>query len=394
MGSSGTDTHNTAAPPARDESGHAAAEMYSIGMAELRPMLKWLGGVGSVAVLICAWFAADSPLFDGVDVALFGGSFVAFAVYEVLIFVVADRQLYRVVLAWVVTTAVLFASLLINAMFGSLSDRILDEQLPLYLAAVPVPIIYAHTYLVPRHALQISGGYVLGLALAAVGLTLLHWNTGPDRAGLVFLLLTTLVVNPVVLGFMWVNNRLQRRAHELYLRSAASLRRMRKYVEREQMIDPQTSLPNRDGIGFRIEELLGSQDRMLLVAFGPDGDALPFADLPPQELERRLRSIASRIAEGLGPEFELGRLGDLGFLAWSAAPQSPGLIGRVEAIIDALTESAAARSTGLSFSAGVICASGGDAGFALEDAAFHLFLAQSRGGRQVCCGPAVRLDGD
>ena len=368
---------------------------YALGMVESHRLMKALGLAGTFCVLVGYWFSLDSPLFTPFDTQIFLAIGVVYSICSGLLFVLSVRWLYTITLVWVGAAVAAVIGLALNSMFGPNSHQLFDDRLPSYLVFVPALIVFAYTYLSPRHATLLSTAYTLILTLSSVAFIALHWPEAGTSMGAIFLLLTFVILNPTVMGMMHLHRNLHLRATELIEAQEAKERLRRASLERARHTDIVTLTLNSEGVLSRVEQLLAksTNENGPLQLF-----ALMLDDAEPPT--RRLLSTAKRgyvlqqmtalLRDTLGPGTEIGRLGGSHFLVW-------GYVGRTEnrrayagKLLTRLRESEIGDKLSMSFSIGVATTRpGGSANFLIEDANFNLFLAQSRGGNQICDEAAV-----
>ncbi len=357
-----------------------AIEAYVQGLTEWRDMVKWVGFLG-IAMLSAGYgLAAYTPLLNGVDQIIFGLGNVVYLVCTVLIYFIAERFLYRVLLGWVGTAMLVVIALWLNGLFGENAALLAADQVPIYLAVVPSVIVFAHSYLAPRHAQQLSVMYCVVLGVAAVVYLWLHWPTMATGGGPLYVALSVLVLNPVIMGLMNIHHANYRNFAAKFGELKAQTVRAQRLQQRRQHSDPITQLLNQQGLWQIIEEYtLTSEDSSwhtlaIEPLNAPQLQAMNQADRESLQLQ-----IANALRAALLPVAELAHNASWSFFALATEPGKawdPALLRDLRETLNQLQDN---KGRQLVFHFGIAAARSGDEpAFVVEEADFQRYLAESR----------------
>jgi GGDEF domain-containing protein len=368
---------------------------YSLGIARNRGLMLALGLAGCGTILVGIRYTLISPLFTVMDTIIFIGGFCVYAPCTALLLFVKGRNLYYVVVPWVSAALLLTLALTLNSLFGPNAERLLQDQVPIYIAFVPVIVVFAYTYLTPRHAVMLCGLFSGLLIVAGITNVVINLPESVDSPASMFMLLTLLVSNPAVMGMMHLTRELHLNANRHLERALANERRRRAAAERAKEIDPVTQVLNREGAIHRIRDWLHaetSDDRQIvLCALMMDGYEAKTDKSPRVEWGQVLRKLAKSLQGALGPGTMVARLGGTQFLVWNSDIDATA---NLHGIGMQLMTRAKAEELGLQsppgFSVGVTRAQPGQSvDMLIEAVNFQLFLAHSRGGDQICVSTEV-----
>lgn len=363
---------------------------YSLGIARNRGLMLALGLAGCGTILVGIRYTLISPLFTPLDTLIFIGGFCVYAPCTALLLLVKGRNLYYVVVPWVSAALLLTLALTLNSLFGPNADRLLQDQVPVYLAFVPVIVVFAYTYLTPSHALVLCGLFSGLLIVAGITNVVMNLPQSVDSPASIFMLLTLLISNPAVIGMMHLTRELHLNANRHLERALASERRKRAAAERAKEIDPVTQALNREGAIHRIRDWLHAEStddsQIVLCAVMMDGYEAKTDKGPRVEWGQVLRELAKSLQGVLGPGTMIARLGGTQFLVWNSEIETTA---NLHGIGMQLMTRAKAQALGLQpppgFSVGVTRAQPGQSvDMLIEAVNFQLFLAHSRGGDQIC----------
>lgn len=362
--------------------------IYSQGIAHNFWLMVGLGLAGSLTILVGLRYTLVSPLFTPLDSLIFLVGLCVYVPCTILLFIVPKRYFYHVLMPWVGAAAFVGAALSLHSMFGVNASRLLNDQIPVFLAFIPVVIVFAYTYLTTGHALIVCGGYSLILATGAAAFAVSNWPASMESTSAIFLLLTLWVANPAVIGMMHLTRSLQLRVSSLLEQAIERERKNQLVSWQSQHTDAVTLVLNRAGALERIGQQLardsGADNPLQVYAVMADGSEAVESTLRSADRGRILQRMSRLLGDALDPGAEVARLGGTHFLLWSHLHAGKNRLKTAGELLRHLHNSDIGNAAGMSFSVGIATAAPGDTAEALIEAAnFQLFLAQSRGGGQI-----------
>ncbi len=359
-------------------------QAYTSGLVERRSVMIWISAAATVALALSLWLAMRNGRFDGLDQIILAVACASFAgITSVLVFA-RHEFLYLTIQLWAAALAITLTALHINAMFGVGSANLLAGETPGYLGAAPVIIVFAYTYLEHQRAHLIAYLYCAVNALATITHAALYWPASSSDYAFVYMLITYVLLNPVVIALMILHQRIQTQAMSALDKSSRDSRRHQAQDDWSRRTDPVTGALNQLGLMDQLRADLADNVRTSVLNIALDGQAAVREELGQKGFEGLLRTLFRQLTDALGPNSRIARQDGAHFVIWSGDLAAADALRVADTVFRRTSAYPYELKAPTAFSAGVISVEGQRSPeFVLDQAHFELSQAQARGGAQL-----------
>ena len=229
----------------------------------------------------------------------------------------APEDAYPVVRFWVGLVGLAIGGQVVNYLFGSERQYILETGWPpLLISGIPLFLIIARTFLIPRHAHFVQWLFLLSLAFASG----MHWALFSAQAdtlyGMGLLLVTIWFIGPLIVLLLDLQLRVQGTAYRRLQAELVDIQRKNDLQHQVHVLDELTGLLNADGIHDALELALASNESTGLARLRVSNAANILQFCGEHDYGVMLREISSALKREIGFQLSAGRGSNGAFFIW------------------------------------------------------------------------------
>lgn len=355
-------------------------QAHAHGVGLQRSLIIWLGLAGLILLVTAAALSGSSRAIDEIGRQILIGGALVYGSCSALSCVVKDEHLFSVVRIWIFSAMAIMVALIANALFGPNNEAALSaHSQPFFIVIMPV-IVFCHTYLPRRDANVMSGIFSLIIAALLVSFMVVYEDQMSDPANVTFMVVCILVLMPVTMGMLNLLQRSQemasQRLHELLEKSSHDER----LKQRAAQSDPETQFLKTAALLEMLQDLTAdAPDAYFQTLSLEPASASDLDSCKADQRELLLNRIARKLRQHLEGDALLARTGDWRFFAVARAPGVTWPSHAIEALHCNLQELQHPGGGLLQWHVGsAIADHQSDGAFALEDADFQRYLAETR----------------